>query len=160
MAIIRQIDTPEQKEHLCNTILRALPSWFGIESSIVEYSHDVRTLPFWAAFDDTGAPVGFVALNVHTASAAEIHVMGILQKCHRQGIGRQFVECCAAFCRAHQIEYMTVKTLADTVCNASYAKTRAFYSSMGFRPLEVFPLLWDEGNPCLYMLKPLGENRQ
>ena len=34
------------KSHICIDVLRALPSWFGIESSIVEYASDVREMPF------------------------------------------------------------------------------------------------------------------
>ena len=37
-----------------------------------------------------------------------------------------------------------------------------FYEKMGFIPLEVFPLLWDEANPCLFLAKHLAcsqENR-
>jgi len=29
-----------------------------------------------------------------------------------------------------------------------YDDTNRFYLSLGFRELEVFPTLWDEGNPC------------
>ena len=35
----------------------------------------------------------------------------------------------------------------------SYEKTRLFYLAMGFKPLEVFKTLWDEDNPCLFMVK-------
>ena len=34
------------KSKICDEILRALPEWFGIEESIVEYVADVETLPF------------------------------------------------------------------------------------------------------------------
>ena len=36
-----------------------------------------------------------------------------------------------------------------------YARTRSFYYKMGFVPLEVFPLFWDEDNPCLFLVKHL-----
>ena len=36
------------------------------------------------------------------------------------------------------------------------ARTRAFYASRGFVPLEEFPLLWGEGNPCLQYVKALA----
>ena len=35
----------------------------------------------------------------------------------------------------------------------NYARTRAFYLAMGFRPLEEFTQLWNEQNPCLLMVK-------
>ena len=48
----------DEKSRICNDVLRALPSWFGIESSIVDYVNDVQTMPFYAAFD-SDQPVGF-----------------------------------------------------------------------------------------------------
>ena len=51
------------------------------------------------------------------------------------------------------IEYLQVKTLSDTHPDAAYARTRAFYMAVGFRPLEEFKTLWNEENPCLLMVK-------
>ena len=31
---------------------------------------------------------------------------------------------------------------------ADYDQTNLFYQSLGFREFEVFPMLWDELNPC------------
>ncbi|MCL2355876.1 MAG: hypothetical protein FWC70_01795, partial [Defluviitaleaceae bacterium] len=31
------------------------------------------------------------------------------------------------------------------------------YLAQGFRPVEVFPTVWDEANPCLFMIKCIGE---
>ena len=36
-----------------------------------------------------------------------------------------------------------------------YGATVAFYRGVGFLPLEVFPALWDENNPCLILVKAL-----
>ena len=43
---IREITDPEEKSRICDRILHALPLWFGIEQSIVEYVEEVRSLPF------------------------------------------------------------------------------------------------------------------
>jgi len=149
---ITQINSPEQKARICDDILHSLPAWFGIESSIVNYTKEVRELPFWAAFDGEDA-IGFIALQIHNPFTSEICVMGIMENHHRHGIGKQLVECCEAFCSANHTEFLTVKTLADTVDNADYAKTREFYTALGFRPIEIFPLHWDKSNPCLFMAK-------
>jgi hypothetical protein len=50
---------------------------------------------------------------------------------------------------------MQVKTLGPSRLDEHYAKTRAFYEAMGFRPLEEFKQIWDENNPCLVMVKRL-----
>jgi len=40
-------------------------------------------------------------------------------------------------------------------CYEEYDQTVAFYESLGFKKLEVFPTLWDEWNPCLIMVMPI-----
>lgn len=37
MVEIKQVDIPEKKSQICDIILHALPNWFGVEASIVEY---------------------------------------------------------------------------------------------------------------------------
>lgn len=151
---IKQVEASEQKAHICDLILHALPNWFGVEASIVDYIQKVQTMPFWVAFDGE-KPVGFVALKVHNSHTSEVCVMGVLKEYHRHSIGKQLIACCEAFCSDNNTEYLTVKTLDESAPSESYAKTRRFYLAMGFRPLEVFPLHWDKDNPCLFMAKYL-----
>ena len=144
-----------EKSDICNKILRALPDWFGVEASIVDYVGQVRSMPFYAAFDGA-SPVGFVAVKVHNAFTAEVCVMGILREYHRHGIGGKLIERCRAYCMENGQEFLTVKTLDASAESESYKKTKLFYEAMGFRPLEVFPLHWDKDNPCLFMAKSVG----
>jgi len=153
--IIKEIICADEKSAICNMILRGLPDWFGVESSIVDYVQQVQTMPFFAALD-AARPVGFVALKTHNPSTAELCVMGVLEAFHGRGIGKALVNCCDTYCRAHKFEFLTVKTLDAARESEHYEKTRLFYLSAGFRPLEVFPLLWDADNPCLFMAKYLG----
>jgi ribosomal protein S18 acetylase RimI-like enzyme len=152
MAEIVEIIIPEEKSKICNDILRALPNWFGIESSILDYIKQVQKLPFYAAYKDNKA-IGFVAVKVHNSYTAEVCVMGILKEYHRQGIGKILINCCEEYCIKNKMEFLTVKTLDESRASKSYEKTRLFYMAVGFKPLEVFPLLWDENNPCLFMIK-------
>lgn len=85
--------------------------------------------------------------------------MGVLRAYHRQGVGRRLIASCEDFCRAHKMEFLTVKTLDASRPDEGYGKTRLFYQSAGFKPLEVFPLLWDESNPCLFMAKHIGTEK-
>jgi len=151
MIKIHEIIAQDEKSQICDDILRALPDWFGVESSIVDYVEQVRTMPFYVAYRDT-LPIGFVAVKIHNAYSAEVCVMGVLSEYHRQGIGEKLVRCCQKYCRENKIEFLTVKTLDESREDKGYSKTRKFYLKMGFRPLEVFPLLWDEDNPCLFMV--------
>lgn len=155
MIILQEITRPEERSHICEAILRALPQWFGIESSLVDYVQRVRSLPFLAALDG-GRPVGFLAIQEHNPYTSEVCVMGVLAAFHRQGVGRLLIERCEALCRARGCEFLTVKTLDASREDAGYERTRRFYQAMGFRPLEVFPLYWDADNPCLFLAKHLG----
>ncbi|MCL2003631.1 MAG: GNAT family N-acetyltransferase [Oscillospiraceae bacterium] len=154
MIDIKDVRSPDDKSKICNDILRALPSWFGNEAAIVDYTAQVKAMPFFAAYDGE-TPVGFAALKVHNPHTSEICVMGILKEYHRQGLGKRLVGRCEEYCRENKAEFLTVKTLDASRESESYRKTRLFYQSAGFKPLEVFPLLWDENNPCLFMAKTI-----
>lgn len=154
MIEIVEISDPERRADICRMILRALPDWFGIEESTLGYIEAVRELQFFAA-EDRGTPVGFAAVKLHTACAAELYVTGILEAYHRRGIGGRLVDRCAAHCRSLGLMFLTVKTLDESARSEHYDRTRAFYLAQGFLPLEVFPTLWDPSNPCLLMVKPL-----
>lgn len=155
MISIQEISLADEKSHVCDVLLHALPDWFGIETSIAEYVQQVRSLPFFAAMEGEQT-VGFVALTPHNAYTAELCVMGILCPYHRQGIGRMLVYRCERYAAEHAMEFLTVKTLDASRPDDGYEKTRRFYHAMGFRPLEVFPALWDLSNPCLFMAKYVG----
>jgi len=152
---IKEIEVPDEKSSICNGVLRALPSWFGIESAIVNYVNDIQPMPFYSAFDNE-EPVGFVAIKKHNNDTAEVYVMGILREYHRKGIGKKLIALCEDYCDKNKITFLTVKTLDESRASKSYKKTRMFYLSVGFKPLEVFPLLWDESNPCLFMAKSIS----
>jgi GNAT superfamily N-acetyltransferase len=141
---------------VCEPILRALPEWFGIEEANVQYVRDIEALPTFLASVD-GKVVGFLTLKRHNAFSAEIHVMGVHPGHHHQGVGRALI-CEAEVClRRQRVEYLQVKTLSGSHPDAGYARTRAFYLAVGFRPLQEFPVLWGEENPCLQMIKGLGK---
>lgn len=151
------IEDPIQKAQVCNTILCTLLEWFGIEEATAGYVHESKAMVFWAAFDGD-QPVGFAALKVHNAYTGEIYVMGVLRAYQHLGIGRQLIGHCEEYLRASKREFLTVKTLDESRIDEGYEKTRLFYYAMGFRPLEVFPSLWDESNPCLFMAKHIARS--
>ena len=152
----KEVTAPQEKSEICNDVLRALPSWFGNESAIVSFTQEVREMPFYAAFEGE-KPIGFVAVKEHNEFTAEILVMGIYIDYHRHGIGRKLIRWCEDYCAAMNKEFLTVKTLDESRASRSYEKTRRVYLGMGFKPLEVFPLHWDEDNPCLFMVKYIGK---
>lgn len=150
---IIRIDAPERKAQIADSILAALPDWFGLPDSTWEYVVQVRTLPLWAA-QLKGQTVGFVSLQPTSKQTAEVHCMGVLPQLHRQGIGRALMAALTQYAREQGYRLLQAKTV-DQGHYPEYDRTIAFYESMGFLRLEVFPTLWDEWNPCLVLVKPL-----
>jgi GNAT superfamily N-acetyltransferase len=99
--------------------------------------------------------IGFVTVRETSEDALELHVMGVLPAWRRRGAGRALVERAAAWARAEGYSLLHVKTLAPEHPDPGYAETRAFYRSLGFRPLEVLPQVWEPDDPCLLLVRPL-----
>ncbi|MBX9877364.1 MAG: GNAT family N-acetyltransferase [Candidatus Obscuribacterales bacterium] len=142
------------KEKFAENILRQLPDWFGIEESILNYLSDIGKMPTYFASNEAGDKTGFATIHFHNASTAEIHVMGILPQFHGQGIGRQLVEKLAQSARDKGCTYLMVKTLGASHPDKNYSRTRQFYLSAGFLPLEESTKIWNS-MPCLIMVKSL-----
>ena len=86
-----KIDEIKLKSEICESILRRLPLWFGIESAIVDYVNDVKRMQTWVVYENDQV-IGFASVNRHFPESAEIHVMGILQEYHGQGIGSRLIK--------------------------------------------------------------------
>jgi GNAT superfamily N-acetyltransferase len=145
------VEDAGERSDLCRSVLEALPEWFGIEEPVAEYVREVAELPTLAAGCD-----GLLSLKVHNEAAAEIYVMGVRPERQGQGLGTALVEAAESFLRTLGVEYLQVKTLGPSHPSAHYARTRRFYESRGFRPLEELRGFWNEENPCLIMVKHLG----
>lgn len=99
-------------------------------------------------------------MKIHNEYTADIYNFGVLKEYHRMGIGHQLMEACVQYCNENHYKFLTVKTLDESAVYEPYNGTRAFYKKEGFFPLEVFTTFWDEENPCLFMLKVIGEVRE
>lgn len=146
---------PRQRQGaLCEALLRALPDWFGIEQSILEYRDAVDGLPSLVA-EMHGQPVGLLALRPTSGCAMDVYVLAVRREAHRRGVGRALVRRAEDTARAAGARLLHVKTLAPSDPDVHYAATRAFYEAVGFLPLEELPQVWGAENPCLIMVKPL-----
>jgi len=152
MTITFQFDT-ECSKHV-EPILRSLPEWFGIEKATLQYIKDADKMPTMLVRDGDEV-IGFLTIHMHFPETAEIHCMGILPKYHRTGTGRLLLQTLEEYLQKKCVKFLQVKTVSDGSSDKAYAKTRSFYKGVGFIPLEVFPTLWDEKNPCLLMVKYL-----
>ena len=152
--VIKEIESKKEKKEICEKILRSLSNWFGIEQAILDYIQDAQKMPMLVAFDGSDL-TGFTSLNLHNKSTGEIHVMGVLPDYHRSGAGKAMVRACENYLLAKNCQFITVKTLSSSKKDTFYERTRKFYESMGFYPLEELKTLWGEANPCFFMAKPL-----
>ena len=138
-------------------MLEALPDWFGIPEAIDQFCRDARDLRMWVARtkDKTGNDevAGLVTLLQHFPVTAELHLIAIRAQYHRKGLGHKLLTAAETHLKQTETQILTVKSLAPSVSDRFYARTHRFYVAQGFVPLEVFPTLWDEENPCLLMAK-------
>ena len=144
--MIREIEDAREKQRIARLVLEELTDWFGNPEARESYIRDSGEQWFFAAFED-GAPAGFLAMKKTGPAAAEVAVMGVLQRYHRRGLGRALFRCAAGKAEALGCAFMQVKTVRMG-CYADYDETNRFYQALGFRELEVIPELWGEANPC------------
>ena len=142
------------RSSVCVPLLRLNADWFGIEEAILNYEREIEHLPTFLAKEEDRV-LGFLSLKQHTPYSAEILVMAVHPDAQRGGIGRALVEAAELHARGLAVEYMQVKTLGPSNPDPGYAKTRAFYEALGYRPMEEFKQIWDEHNPCLILVKRL-----
>ena len=153
----RQIVEGTEKQQITRSILEALPDWFGVPESREGYIKESVDLPFFAAFDGS-RPIGFLCLKETGADTVEIHVMGVRREFHRKGVGRALFERARDAAREMGYSFLQVKTVQMGMYE-DYDDTNRFYRALGFREFEVFPLLWDEANPCQIYVMHLGGNQ-
>ena len=144
--MIVEITDSNEKQVIARKVLEALTDWFEIEESREEYISRCVDWTFLAAIEE-GKAVGFLCLKETGKATVELAVMGVLKEYHRSGLGRQLVENAKKAARSEGYEFMQVKTVKMGVYE-DYDRTNLFYISCGFKELEVFPLYWDEANPC------------
>lgn len=147
-----QIITSEfEKVKITRHILQQLPEWFGIPAAREAYVEQAKNCQMLACFFEE-EPVAFITVNQKFTHSAEIDAMGVLPAYHRQGLGRKLMTEAKKQCRARNVAFLQVKTLSADHPDLGYAKTRQFYQEMGFVPLDLFPDLWGQANPCLQLI--------
>lgn len=150
-----EINDPKQKSDFTLNILNKLPQWFSDKKAVKEYAKKVRELPFWAAFDEhniwhrifgSANTLRAYSRNLCMRSSSRISAqrhwkkLYYLMEKHFKEIG---------------FKHIIVKTLSEKANSEEYAKTRKFYTNVGFEPLITLTEMWDEKNPCLIMIKVL-----
>ena len=144
--IVEEISEAIEKRRISRLILEALPDWFGIPEAREQYIEESANQTFYAAYEEDH-PIGFIYLKETGKDTGELHVMGVLKKYHRKGIGKVLFEKARDTATRNGYSFLQVKTV-QMGRNDDYDKTNQFYLSLGFKEFEVFPTLWDESNPC------------
>ena len=143
---IREIKEPAEKQRIARLVLEALPEWFEIQETREAYIRESAGLPLFAAYDGE-RPVGFLCLKETGKDTAELDVMGVMKEYHRKGVGRELVLKAKVTAAQAGYSFLQVKTV-QMGRYEEYDRTNRFYLALGFKEFEVFPLLWDEANPC------------
>ncbi len=149
---IEIIKDSEEKCKIVNDVLLDLPEWFGLPESRKTYVKESKKLPLFAARINDKV-IGFITLKETSEDVCEIHCMGVKKEYHGRGIGTKLQHEVEEWAKEKYV-FMQVKTVDEGHYN-HYNQTVAFYKSVGFKKMEVFPTLWDEWNPCLVMIKKI-----
>ena len=136
----------------CAEILASLPDWFGIEEVNAGYIASLTERPCYVAADDDGRVAGFIGIESHTLTSAEILVMGVDPERHRSGIGAQLVHAALVWCRATGATWLHVKTRGPSTYDDDYEKTRRFYLAQGFEVLYESLTEWGEQDAALILV--------
>ncbi len=156
--MIIEITDSKEKQNIARKVLEALTDWFEVDESREGYISGCVDWIFFAA-KEAEETIGFLCLKETGKATVELAVMGVLKEHHRSGVGRQLVERAKEAAALKGYEFMQVKTVKMGMYE-DYNRTNLFYISCGFKEFEIFPLLWDEANPCQIYVMSLGCPRQ
>lgn len=134
-------------------ILRALPTWFGIDEAIQNYVQDATSKASYVAVDNS-VTVGVALLEPHYPESVELYLIAVHPDYRGRGIGTKLVTQVEADLREQGISLLQVKTVGESFEHAGYGETRSFYRSCGFLSLEELTgISWN--GPTVIMVKSL-----
>jgi GNAT superfamily N-acetyltransferase len=107
----------------CERVLRSLPEWFGIESSLVDYARDATAHRTFTATDD-GRTIAFVTARPHFAASWEVHCIAVERQHRGEGVGLALHRHVEAWRHARGAHVLQVKTLADEHPSAARPASR------------------------------------
>jgi N-acetylglutamate synthase-like GNAT family acetyltransferase len=133
-------------------IAQSLPEYFN-EGGLNQIKEDLPIQIVFGAYEDDNL-LAFISYNEINEQTVELSWLAVKEDKQRKGVGTKLVrESLKEIGQAYDL--CQVKTLAETVEDEGYARTRNFYNKLGFIPIEIidpFPG-WDAGNPCQIMVK-------
>ncbi|MBI2048233.1 MAG: GNAT family N-acetyltransferase [Candidatus Liptonbacteria bacterium] len=127
-------------------IAKSLPEYFD-ESGLKSIEQDTKNNMLFGAYRDNEM-IGFVAYKEINNEAIEMSWLGVLPQYQGKNYGKILVEKSLAEL-SQKYKVCEVKTLSNSDDYEPYKKTRAFYKSLGFIPIEtISPYPGWGNNPC------------
>lgn len=149
---IEVIENFEIKRKVALKILKNLYEWFGKEESLLNYVDNLEGKKFYL-LNLEKENIGFFSIKRNNKYTAELYVNGILEEYHNRGYGKMVMKKIVEDLKEEGYKLLMVKTIGESLVDEAYSKTRKFYRSVGFLPLEEIKEIWGEDNPCLIMVK-------
>ena len=119
------------------------------KEGIKDLKKDLKSDNIYGAYSKNKL-IGFMLVKKSDKQAVEISWLAIAKDFQNKGIGTYFVKNILNKLSKKGFRICFVRTLAETVKDTGYAKTRKFYKKLGFNTLVIidpYPY-WSPGNPC------------
>lgn len=143
------------KANIVKVILDQLPEWFSIGDANIQYAKDAKDQHVYIGCLES-KPIAFMNFKKTSEDSIELACAGVLKEFHRYGLGTRIFNTAMKDLNDNYT-FIQVKTVAPGYY-PEYDKTNDFYKSLGFKKLEVIPEIWNEENPCLILIKYIGDN--
>jgi len=130
------------------SIAESLPDFFTVEG-VDSLRKDLESHELYGVIVDDKL-VGFITLRLADVASLEISWLAVLPDWQGKGIGTELIKETLNTKAKEGFKICYVKTLAETVPDLGYKKTRKFYKRLGFYTLEIINPYpgWDKDNPC------------
>lgn len=119
------------------------------------YVQDSGILPGFG-YESHSKLTGFISLTEHFPRAWEVHCIAVMATERNKGVGKKLLDHAESWLAANGVQFLQIKTIADSSSDPYYAETRKFYINRGYEPIEIFSDLWSPSNPALQLVKYLG----
>lgn len=136
-------------------IAKSLPDFFN-EQGLDMIKNEIPTHSVWGAYNGDRL-VGCVSYKKLNDFSIDMTWLFVVPEFHGKNIGTQLV-LQSLEKEKGDFKVCQVKTLAETVEDEGYARTRKFYQKVGFVPIQIIHPYpgWGEENPCQIMVKFLN----
>lgn len=150
-------DADGSRNQDCLRLARNLEGAFN-ETGLEAMAEELPTERTFLAVEDDEL-VGFGSVAEHSPQVAELSWLAVTDDHQGQGVGTRLLQEIYADRASAGVRLLTVKTLAETVANETYERTRQFYENEGFLHIETVDPYpdWDPGNPCAIYAKPIPD---